>query len=401
MTQTTRKQQVENMIFAGLQNLFKSQEVFNLEQFSILTLEAIMLLERNEYLESEQGKGDIGNGTYVRSFKCLKTNAFQVNIPRTRNGEFKPIALELIKKGKEEINTLSLLLYRKGLSTRDIESVLNTYFGESMSSASISNLAKSFHDIRLKWETSKLDAYYKALFCDALYVAVRRGDSYSKEAVYVAYGVKEDNTRELVLLASNPTEGSTMWMNYFRNLKNTRGVEEIDLIVADGLTGFADAAKTIYPYADIQRCVVHLQRNLLNKVRPKEKQEFASDLKEVFNNFDKYDTIGNAMKKIDDFVGKWEASYANVKNLNSIDYISDYLTYIKYPTIIRKMIYTTNSIENLNRQIRKVTKTKVSFESESSMLDLIFMVIKDFEATNWQKFPVPAYQGWPSKNTIN
>lgn len=401
MTITTRKKQVENMIFAGLQNLFKSQEIFSLEEFSILTLEAIMLMERNEYLESEKGKGDIGNGTYIRSFKCLKSNAFQVNIPRTRNGEFKPIALEIIKKGKEEINNLSLLLYRKGLSTRDIESVLNTYFGESLSSSSISNLAKSFHEIRERWEKTKLDTYYKAVFCDALYVSVRRGDSYSKEAVYVAYGVKEDNTRELILLESNPTEGSTMWMDYFRDLKNIRGVEDIDLIVADGLTGFGDAARIVYPYADIQRCVVHLQRNLMNKVRPKEKQEFSSDLKEAFNNFDKYDTIESAIKKIDHFVDKWGESYTSVNTLKNSDYITDYLTYIKYPTIIRKMIYTTNSIENLNRQIRKVTKTKVTFESESSMLDLIFMVIKDFEATNWQKFPVTAYQGWLSKNTLN
>lgn len=116
-----------------------------------------------------------------------------------------------------------------------------------MISARISNLAKSFHEIREKWTKTKLDAYYKAIFCDALYVSVRRGNSYSKEAVYVAYGVKEDNTRELVLLESNPTEGSNMWLNYFLELKNIRGVEEIDLIVADGLTGFGDAARIVYP----------------------------------------------------------------------------------------------------------------------------------------------------------
>jgi putative transposase len=393
-----RKRQVEKMIFSSLENLYKAQDTLQLDEFAITTIEALMLLEREEYLKSSNGINDIGNGTYPKTFRSLRSNSIQINIPRTRNGEFKPISLEILKKSKEDVQNLSLLLYRKGLSTRDIESVMNEYFGESMSTATISNLAQSFHEIREKWQNTKLDAYYKVIFCDAIYVSIKRGGRYSKEAVYVAYGVKDDNTRELILLECNPTESSTVWKSFMEQLKD-RGVEDVDLFVADGLVGFGDAVRTVFPYTDIQRCVVHLQRNLLSKVRPKDKPEFGDDLKKVFNNFDKSDSKELTLNKIQYFVSKWESSYGHVKNLKNEEFISDYLTYIDYSTSVRRMIYTTNSIENLNRQIRKVTKTKVTLESESRALDLIFMIIKDFEATNWQKYPVSAYQEWPRRKT--
>ena len=219
--------------------------------------------------------------------------------------------LELIKQQREQVNELSLLLYRKGLSTRDVSNVMEEFFGESISRDSVNNLAKSFYDIRIKWQQRPLDAYYKVIFCDCLFINLKRGNSYSKEAVYVMYGVKDDNTRELLLLEVNPTEGSSIWGEYFAQIKK-RGVEAVDLIVADGLKGFADIAKTYFPLADMQRCVVHLQRNLLNKVRPKEKVAFGQDLKQIFNNFDKNSSREEAMKKIKVFVENWKDSYGRI-----------------------------------------------------------------------------------------
>lgn len=396
MLKTTRVQQVEKMIHAGLNNLYLSQSELSFDQFATLTLEGLMLLEREEYLKSFSGSSDSGNGSYLRSFKSLRTNSLQISIPRSRSGQFKPMLLELINNQKEQLHDLSLLLYRKGLSTRDVRDVMEEFFGESLSIATISHLVESFHEIRKSWEERQLDCYYKAIFCDCLYTSLKRGNSYSKEAVYVIYGVKDDNTRELLLLEVNPTEGAQMWGEYLGKLKQ-RGVEQIDLIVADGLPYFADVAKQHYREADVQRCVVHLQRNLLNKIRPRDKEAFACDLKEAFNNFDKESTKTKAREKLKHLQGKWEGSYGKILNkLTDDDFMDDYLTYIDYPVVIRRMIYTTNSIENLNRQIRKVTKTKVTFEKESNLLDLVFMVIKDFEANNWQKYPVNAYQAWPN-----
>ena len=397
MKKSVREKQVEKMIFGSLTNLFENQESLNFDQFAVTTLEGLMLLEREEYLKAHTEKKDIGNGCYPRSFKSLSTSSLQIQIPRTRSGDFKPLLLNLISQGQSQLNELALLLYRKGLSSRDVSSIMSDYFGESMSHDVVNNLADSFHEIRTNWEQRPLDAYYKAVYCDALYVSLKRGDNYSKEAVYVMYGVKDDNTRELLLLEVNPTEGSGMWGEYFTQLKK-RGVEEIDLIIADGLVGFADAAKQVYSTSDIQRCVVHLERNLLRKVKPRDKATFAYDLKEVFNNFDKDSSKEKAYKKLKDFHSTWKNSYsASIDKLLDEGFIDDYLTYIAYPVSVRRMIYTTNSIENLNRQIRKVTKTKVNFAKESNLLDLIYMVIKDFEGNNWQKYPVTAFAKWPDK----
>lgn len=398
MLKSTREKQVENLIHAGLNNLYKSQTEFSFDKFAITTLEGLMLLEREEYLKGHEGSNDYGNGSYLRNFKSLRTNSLSISIPRSRSGKFKPMLIELINQQREQVTELSLLLYRKGLSTRDVSDVMLEFFGESISRDSINNMAESFYRVRSAWEKRILDAYYKVIFCDGLYTSLKRGNSYSKEVVYVIYGVKEDNSRELLLLEVNPTEGSSMWGEYLEKLRQ-RGVKQLDLIVADGIEGFADIARRHYPEADVQRCVVHLQRNILNKVRPRDKGSFSHDLKMAFNNFDKDSSKEEALKKLNQLVETWKDSYGKIlAKLIDEEFISDYLTYIDYPVEVRRMIYTTNSIENLNRQIRKVTKTKVSFDKESNLLDLIFMVIKDFEANNWQKYPVLAYQHWP-KNT--
>jgi putative transposase len=401
MKKETRQASVDKMIHASLANLFHSQSELSFDQFALTTLEGLMLLEREEYLKQGAGKQDAGNGSYLRNFRSLRTNSLQISIPRTRSGIFKPLLLELIQQQREEVNELALLLYRKGLSSRDVSDIMAEYFGESISGESVNNLAESFHAIRKSWQDRQLDAYYKVMYCDALYASLKRGNSYSKEAIYIIYGVKEDNTGELLLLEVNPTESSTLWEEYLGKLKQ-RGIEQVDLIVADGLVGFGEVAKKHFIEAEVQRCVVHLQRGLLNKIRPREKEAFAFDLKQAFNNFDKDSTRSNALDKLAGVAKQWSSSYPKLLDkLLDEDFIGDYLTYIDYPLEVRRMIYTTNSIENLNRQIRKVIKHKVTFDKGSNLLDLVFMVIKDFEGNNWQKYPVNAYQAWPRNTQLS
>ena len=394
MKKEKRLNQVTKMVQASLSNLFQNQSELSLDQFARVVLEALMLLEREEYLKSHEGQKDSANGTYTRNFKSLRRNSMQINIPRSRKGEFQPLALELIKQQQEQVNELSLLLYRKGLSTRDVSKVLQDFFGESISRETVNNLAESFQKIRDDWEKRQLDAYYKVVYCDALFITLRRGKNYSKEAVYIIYGVKDDNTRELLLLEVNPTESSSVWGEYLTKLRK-RGVEQIDLIVADGLPHFAEEAKKHYPEADIQRCVVHLERNILNKIRPKDKAKFALDLKQVFNNFEKTSTKEQAVEKIEKLKNTWKGMYDKVLEKLSEERIKDYFTYIDYPVEVRRMIYTTNSIENLNRQVRKITKTKIAFGNENNLLNLVYMVIKDFEVENWQKYPIHNFKFWP------
>ena len=384
MTTDTRIKKIRKAIYVALKNLYEIQDNLGLDQFAIIVLESLMLLEREVYLKSFSGKKDAGNGSYLRTFRCLRTNSLQINIPRTRNGLFKPMTLEIIKRQKEEVYAFALLLYRRGLSSRDVSAIMEEFFGESISRETINNLAENFHEIRKEWEKIRLDAFYKVIYCDALYAIVKRGDSYSKEAVHIIYGVKEDTTRELLLLEVNPTEGSTNWGNYLEKLK-ARGVKDISLIVVDGLLNFENEAKRVFPNAALQKCVVHLQRNFMNKVRPKDKASFTVDFREVFDNFESTSTKEKALQKANIFAKKWERFYPKlVAKLLDKDYMPYYLTYIDFPAPMRRLIYTTNSIENLNRQIRKVIKTKVAFGKTDNLLDLVFMIIKDFENNNWR-----------------
>jgi len=361
-----------------------------MEEFIVSTIESLMTVERSEYL-TQVNSSDKGNGFYLRLFKTFSKNSLRINVPRTRLGMFSPDTLELVKLGQEQMNDLCLSLYKKGMTSRDISDLIGNMFGDSVSATKVTNLAKTFNKFRLAWENSKLDSYYKVMFCDCLFVTVRRSDSYSREAVYVAYGVKNDNTRELLALSVNPTESANEWGEIFTNLKN-RGVQNIDLIVADGLSGLENEVHRVFSEARFQKCVVHKMRNILNKTRPKDKAEMAEDLKELFNNFSENSTTKNALKKVAIFIDKWKRKYPQINRFFKDGKIEYYFSYIDFHPNIRRMIYTTNSIENLNRIIRKATKNKLSFEKPEYLLDYIFVVIKEFEEKNFQKYPVSSYK---------
>jgi len=393
MKKEVRLQKCQKIISAGIVNLFNSQDVMDVDKFALSAIETLMLIEREEYLKSIKKGEDIGNGTYARSFKSLSKSNLTINIPRTRNGDFKPITIELLTRGQEQVNELALELYKNGLSTRSVSKILKNFFNEDMSFNKVSELAEEFNKVRKIWESKKLDSYYKVIYADALFQSLRRGDSYSKEALHIIIGVKEDNSKEVLYLGINPTESSNSWEEAFENIK-IRGVQNVDLIVADGLTGMEDIVHKLFPNTDFQKCVIHKMRNIMLKIRPKEKEELGVDIKEVFNNFSENSTQEKAIIKLDNFLNKWKIKYPNIKRFFANDIKEFYFTYIKYPLAVRRSIYTTNPIENLNRQIRKATKNKYSFEKESRLLDYVFIVVKDFEMQNWQKYPVNLFANW-------
>jgi transposase-like protein len=354
----------------------------SLDQFVASTIDTLMLIERSEYLVAAQN--DKANGYYSRMFKSLQRHSLLVNVPRTRTGEFKPSTIELIKINQEYVNELCLLLYQKGMTSRDVSEVTQKMFGECISHTGVSKLANVFNQFREAWNNTKLEIHYLALYGDVLYITVKRGVSYTKEAVFVVYGVKKDNTRELVALDINPTESAHAWGEVFEGIRE-RGVERVDLVVTDGLKGLEEQVHRNFPEAEFQKCVVHKMRNILNIARPKEKQEVATDLKEVFNNFTEQDTYELALEKVADFQTKWEKYYPSIGlKLKDIEY---YLTYIKFRPEVRRLIYTTNSVEGMNKVIRKATKNKLSFENPIRLLDYVFMTIKDLEERKW-KYPI-------------
>lgn len=357
----------------------------SMEQFVVQNLEMLFGLEREEYLE--QATADKGNGYYSRSFQSLMKNGIMIQVPRTRTGDFSPMALQLFKMNQDQVNELVLTLYKKGMTTRDIADVMTDFFGDSVSHTTVANLAEQFHGIREAWERSPLDTTYHAIFCDCIFITVRRGDSYEKEAVYVAYGVTTRNTRELLALAVRPTESTTTWKELFVSLQE-RGVKNVSLVVADGITGMEDVVMEAWRTTKLQKCVVHKMRNVLNGVRPKDKADVAEDLKQVFDNFTASATKKDAYEKVRVFIQTWETKYPTIARHFHEKTLSYYFTYLDYPPEVRRLIYTTNSIENLNKHIRKGTKNKLSFESPERLLDYVFIIIKEFEHKNWARFPV-------------
>lgn len=386
MTMPTHNKVLE----ASLKNLRNSLTSLSLDQFLASTIDSLMEIERGEYLEQAKetdNTKDKGNGFYGRALNSLTKNCLKINVPRTRTGEFSPDTLELVKINQEQVNELCLSLYKKGMTSRDISDLVKQMFGEGVSATKITNLSKVFNQFREAWENSKLESHYLVMFCDCIFITVRRGDNYSREAVYVAYGVREDFRRELLALYINPTEASSEWAEIWEKLKK-RGTEKIDLIVADGITGLEDEVARVFTGSKFQKCAVHKMRNVLDKTRPQDKEEMAKDLKDIFDNFSENSTIEKALKKVDKLCEKWKDKYPRLDRFFKEETIEYYFTYIQFNPAVRRMIYTTNSIENLNRAIRKATKNKLSFESPEYLLDYLFMIIKEFEEKNFMKYPV-------------
>ncbi len=390
------KTRSEAFLESSIKNMRVALSHLSMEQFVIQNMQTLFGLEREEYLE--KATEDKGNGYYSRSFQSLMKNGIQINVPRTRESGFAPLAIQLFKMNQDQVNELVLTLYKKGMTTRDISDVMTDFFGDSVSHTTVANLAEQFHGIREAWEKSRLDTTYHAIFCDCIFITVRRGDSYEKEAVYIAYGVTERNSRELLALEISPTESTVTWKKIFYSLKR-RGVQNVSLVIADGITGMEDVVMEAWRKTKLQKCAVHKMRNVLADIRPKDKAAVANDLKDAFDNFDANATKEKALTKIESFCNKWREKYKTIDrhfNKKTLDY---YVTYIEYPPEVRRMIYTTNSIENLNKHIRKGTKNKLSFESPERLLDYVFIIIKEFEHKNWSRFPVNQFSAIHSYET--
>jgi putative transposase len=390
---TKTNQSINNLLSCSIKNLRSACSSFSLDEFLLSTIEILMQIERDEYLQSlkSQDAPDKANGFYNRNFKSLLKSHLRINIPRTRRGEFSPATIELISTNQDQVRELVLSLYKKGMTSRDISDLLSEFFAEKISKSSISNLAKSFYEIRKAWLNSNLEEEYLAVYCDATYITVKRGNKYAKEAVYISYGVRKDLRRELLILESEPTEAASIWDDYFKNLKQ-RGVKKIGLMVADGLTGFEDQLMKNFPGAELQKCAVHKMRNVTKKVAPKDKKPMYEDLKEIFDNFEEKSSQKDAYLKVDKFCNKWKNKYENIHKYFMPEDFDYYLTYIKFNHKIRRSIYTTNAIESLNSKIKKATRNKLSFEKSQYLLDYLFTVIKEFQDNNWMVYPVSKFK---------
>lgn len=333
-----------------------------------IMLESMMVAERGEYLRTA-GEGNKGNG-YRLGHTYGQGRKLEFRIPRDRYGNFHPRILAFLKNQEEECDRLAGALYSKGLTQSQVGDVFDEIYGEHYSKSSISRMIQYMREDVSKWLDRPLERYYPIVFIDCVFIKVRRARSCSAEAFYVIMAVKEDKTREVLGIYNNPEESASGWGEMLKKIKG-RGVEKIGLIVADGLKGLDTAVGDPFPNVPLQRCTTHLKRNLLGKVRHGDKMSLADDLRDVFRTGDRSYTRDDAWGRWQELCDKWGASYRCFKAMRDEPYYMDYFTYLDYDSRIQSMIYTTNWIERLQKDFRRVTRMRGAMPNDESVLTLM------------------------------
>lgn len=340
-----------------------------LEDLLSLLMEIIMEGERSIYLDEHS---DLRNGFRPRKI-MYEGNLLELRVPRTRLRGFMPRLLCILKDQEEEMSRLCSLMYSQGSTMEDISKCFEVLYGKQMSTSSINRLSVGTKSQVDEFLDRKLPNRMEALMIDATFISVRRGSSCSKEAFFVAMGLTTDGRREIVGIYNNPTEGSHIWSEFFENLK-LRGLKELGLIVSDGLNGIEEVAAESFPGVAVQLCAIHKQRELLNKVRPRDKTLFTSELKEVFSTESTVRNAHEGVERMKEFCRRWGASYPFLLKFRESPRLPFYFTYLDYAPQIRPFIYSTNWVERFNRQIKKASSYKGALPSVDAAIYLIGLI---------------------------
>lgn len=354
---------------AGVQDLFKEMVGTVLENGLEGELDEELGYSKYDYQNKQTENSRNGH-----SEKRLKTSLgdLELSIPRDRKGEFDP---QLVKKNQTslsgDIEEKILSMYAKGMSTSDIESHIRDIYGLSVSDTTISRVTDKILPVVKEWQMRPLESIYAVVFLDAIHFHVRSEGQIIKKAVYVAIGVQMDGIRDVLGMWVGENESAKFWLGILNGLKN-RGVEDILIACVDGLTGFTNAIEAVYPKTEVQQCIIHQIRNTTKFVSYKDIKVLMVDLKKVYAAVDEQ----TALFELDLFEEKWGKKYPKIAQ-SWRSHWPNLSTYFKYPQEVRTLIYTTNAIENFNRQLRKVTKAKSVFPTDDSLLKMLYLAMMD------------------------
>jgi len=325
-------------------------------------------------LDSHLGQEIAANRRNGKSKKTIKScnGNFELNTPRDRAGTFSP---QLVKKHQttlnDELEQKIIALYGLGMSYIDISAHLQEMYGLEVSTGTLSAITdKIIHTVK-EWQARPLESIYPIVWLDAIHYKIRENGRVLGKAVYTILGVTPEGQKEVLGLYISENEGANFWLQVLTDLSN-RGVNDILIACVDGLKGFPEAIGAIFPDTEVQLCVVHQIRNSLKYVASKDQKEFMADLKRVYKASNKDLTAA----ELDTLEDKWNDKYPIVIKSwkNNWERLSQYF---KYPEDIRRIIYTTNTIEAVHRQFRKMTKTKGAFPNQDSLLKLLYMGIQN------------------------
>lgn len=337
-------------------------------------LEAALEAEMDGHLdEPERLRGNRRNG---KQRKQLRTSdgTIELSTPRDRHSSYDP---QIVKKREtilaDSLEKKILGMYGLGMSFRDISDHIKEMYDTDISHSTLSAITDRIIPEVKEWQSRSLERLYTIVWMDAMHYKVKEDHRVVSRAVYNVLGIDRHGHKELLGMYVSESEGANFWMGVLTDLQN-RGVEDILIACIDNLKGFAEAIEAVFPKTDVQTCVVHQIRNSLKYVASKDQKEFVKDLKPVYQ----ADTLQQAELRMDDLEAKWGNKYHVVidswrRNWEKLT------TYFRYDKAVRKLIYTTNTIEGFHRQVRKVTKTKGAFTSDMALLKLIYLAHRNIK----------------------
>ena len=338
------------------------------------TMEELLKAELDEHLDYEYGEKPLSLNTRNGSSKKTVRSSYgniDLNIPRDREGTFEPQALRKYEKDISNIENQIISMYGKGMTTRDISSHIKDIYGFGISETMVSKITNKILPTIEEWQNRPLEKIYPMVFLDAIHYHVRENNIVVKKAVYIALGYNLEGFKEILGLWVGENESSKYWLLVLNQLKE-RGLEDVLIFSTDNLPGFSGAIEAVYPKAEIQKCIIHQIRNSTKYVSYRDIKELMKDLKSVY----KASTEDLALTNLGIFEEKWGKKYPMCVSSWKNNWI-ELSTYFKYPEGIRKLIYTTNAMENFNRQLRKVTKNKTIFPNDYALQKSLYLAMLD------------------------
>ena len=352
-----------------IQSLFKETIAEFMEKGLDAELEDELGYSKYDYRNKETDNSRNGH-----SSKTLRTSFgdVEVSVPRDRKSEFEP---QLLKKNQtsisQDIEEKILSMYAKGMTTGDIEAHIRDIYGIDVSDSTVSRITDKILPVAKEWQQRPLESIYAVVFLDAIHYHVRSEGQVVKKAVYIAIGINLDGRKSVLGMWVGENESAKFWATVLNGLRN-RGVEDIFIACTDNLTGFSAAIEAVFPKTEVQNCIIHQLRNSSKYVSYKDLKALMTDLKAVYGAVDEQ----AALDALDVFSERWDKKYPKISQ-SWRDNWANLSTYFKYPQEVRRLIYTTNAIEGLNRQLRKVTKSKSVFPTDDSLFKMLYLAMVD------------------------
>lgn len=336
---------------------------------TLLKTELTAFLDYEKYDRSGFNSGNSRNGDYTRTLHT-EYGDLELKIPWDRNGDFKQQTVTPYQRSNDTLESFVIHMFQKGVTTSEIADLIERMYGHHYTPQTISNMTQAVEANVEAFRERTLEKQYVCIYLDATFLPVKR-DTVSKEAVYIAIGIREDGSKEVLAYTIAPTESAHVWKELIEDIQ-TRGVETVLLFISDGLKGMKDHIHAVFPKAKYQTCFVHISRNIAHKVRVSDRKQICEDLKTLYRADDKT----AAEKALDTFMNTWQKRYPKVTQ--SLKDHSDLFTFYDFPKAIWRSIYSTNLIESFNKRIKRYSKRKEQFPNEASLDRFLVAQFEDY-----------------------